>query len=638
MSSFFPIVRMEAPKECTQLTLLFTRTIENPHHHIQHAGRDTIDEWKRAIQTIPRIQIQQTILFTSIHPHTGTILKQFGLTVIQVNHSEVEEELPLCPSVDIKFQRVPISNGFEFEKIEFALYQKEAAVLREEIHSRLFLRSTTHSLGLGQSRGIYIVGPKGYGKRSMVNHVVTEMLLLPLFYFNLFEESAYRRHQKHRGRDIKATPLSNLLEEMPDQSVLLLDGLELLADYKWKEIDISEFVQETVNILKAIRGDICIVATCVGQDVLPRPFMVSFEETALFGTQIEISSPNFDQRATFLKMHLGYEYPWISQIVNQTVGFSIRDLYLICRERKMLSVVEHLDSLSLDGSFSEMKSIIRNRKTAVESNGFESVKFDVSFEQVGGYHDIKKELERFVLWPILKPEQFELFQVTPPKGLLLYGPSGCGKTFLVHAFASQAPCHFISVKCHQIYSKYLGESEQKIRLLFETCRKSRPCILFFDGMDALGTRREWTEDGTSGVQERVLSTLLNELDGVSELTGVFVIACTNHPEKLDDALKRPGRLDTHILVDRPSLQERKEILEIISKNSKLGLLADDLDWLASETNEFTCADLVQLVREAGMIALSEDMGTSCIQFQHILEALQVSLAPDGWWRPQGLNL
>ncbi|KAF9973137.1 spermatogenesis associated protein 5, partial [Modicella reniformis] len=190
---------------------------------------------------------------------------------------------------------------------------------------------------------------------------------------------------------------------------------------------------------------------------------------------------------------------------------------------------------------------------------FESLATPRGRSDYGGYASLKRRVLRTILWPITNPETFKRMGVRPPMGLLLYGPSGCVKTMLVQTLASQSNMNFIPVKGPEIFSKYLGETEATLRRLFVMARQIAPCILFFDEMDSIGSKRGWGGDadshGSNGVSERVLSTLLNEMDGVEERAGVFVIGCTNQPGAMDDALLRPGRLDQLIYVGYPTFQD-----------------------------------------------------------------------------------
>ncbi|KAI8927266.1 P-loop containing nucleoside triphosphate hydrolase protein [Entophlyctis helioformis] len=234
------------------------------------------------------------------------------------------------------------------------------------------------------------------------------------------------------------------------------------------------------------------------------------------------------------------------------------------------------------------------------SIGFDTTRRSVPWSRLGGYAKIKAKLSQLVSWPHQHPDVFARLGVKPAAGILLYGPTGCGKTMLVHATASEFQ-HELSTDAsgcsNEIFSKYLGESEANIRALFAAARQLTPCIVFIDELDAIASRREWTEDGSGGVNERVLSTLLNEMDGVQERQGVVVMACTNRPEKLDDALLRPGRLDCHVHVGLPSESERQEILRAYARSGvALDLRDGEFESFARETVGFTGADLEVLLR------------------------------------------
>jgi len=228
--------------------------------------------------------------------------------------------------------------------------------------------------------------------------------------------------------------------------------------------------------------------------------------------------------------------------------------------------------------------------------------------------------------------------VKPPSGLILYGPSGCGKTLMINALSSDYSINFVSVKGSEIMSKYLGESEHKIRKLFAQARKLTPCILFFDELDSIGTKRNWSDDGTGGVDERVLSTMLNEMDGIQERQGIFIIGCTNRPDLIDDALLRPGRFDHLIYIDMPNVEDRLGILNAITQiydeekmkaknakgipNSKAVIDPSiNLPLLAQRTNNFTGADLKVLFRQAGINALRDDIKNEKILVKHVEKAL-----------------
>ncbi|RKP08059.1 P-loop containing nucleoside triphosphate hydrolase protein, partial [Thamnocephalis sphaerospora] len=238
------------------------------------------------------------------------------------------------------------------------------------------------------------------------------------------------------------------------------------------------------------------------------------------------------------------------------------------------------------------------------------------------YATVRQRLQRIIRLALLQPEKAARLGVAPPAGVLLYGPSGCGKTMLIKEAVSAASVRVISVG-GQLFSKYFGETERTIRRLFRAARRNAPCVLFLDEIDALGVRRDMGDgshgESAGGVRERVLSTLLNEMDGVTGKSAVLVMACTNRPDRVDDALLRPGRLDHLLYVDIPNREERHAILQAHSSQVK-GFQAD-LDTAAQQTDGFTCAGLAQLIRESALQAVREDTASNGVLTQHVEQAL-----------------
>jgi len=210
--------------------------------------------------------------------------------------------------------------------------------------------------------------------------------------------------------------------------------------------------------------------------------------------------------------------------------------------------------------------------------------------------------------------------IKPPKGILLYGPPGCGKTLLAKAVATESGANFVAVKGPEIFSKWVGESERAIREIFRKARQVAPCVVFLDEVDAIAPMRGMSI-GDSMVTERVVSQLLTEMSGIENLEGVVVIGATNRPDILDPALLRPGRLDRLIYVPPPDFMSRLEILKIHTRNMPL---AEDVDLeeLARATEGYSGSDLEVLVREAGMMALREDINTENVRMRHFREALR----------------
>jgi len=245
---------------------------------------------------------------------------------------------------------------------------------------------------------------------------------------------------------------------------------------------------------------------------------------------------------------------------------------------------------------------------------------NVHWEDIGGLDELKESLKEVVEWPLSNISSFQRIGIQPSKGILLFGPPGTGKTMLTKAVATESQANFISVKGSEILSKWFGESERKIAEIFKKAKQASPCIVFFDEIDAIAPIRG-SAAGEPRVTERMVNTILSEMDGLEELRGVVVIGATNRPDLMDPALLRPGRFDEVVLVPPPDENARKEILKVHTGHMSLD---EDvkLKELAKKTEGYSGADIEVLCRKAGMIALHEDMNIQKVSYRHFKEALK----------------
>ncbi len=231
---------------------------------------------------------------------------------------------------------------------------------------------------------------------------------------------------------------------------------------------------------------------------------------------------------------------------------------------------------------------------------------ETRFELIGGLDDVKEDVKESIVVPLLMSDVAEKYGIEPPKGILLFGPPGCGKTLLMKALANELNVEMITVKCSDVMSKWYGESENKVAELFGVARERKPCIIFFDDLEAMAKHRDLYAG--DDVTPRLLSIILAELDGMDRSAGIILVGTTNKPEMIDPALLRPGRFDKIIYVPPPDIQERVAILKVHLAGRPL---APDIDLktIATKCERFSGADLANLAREGATLAMRRALTT-----------------------------
>ena len=230
---------------------------------------------------------------------------------------------------------------------------------------------------------------------------------------------------------------------------------------------------------------------------------------------------------------------------------------------------------------------------------------DINYNDIGGLENAIVEIKETVELPIKKPELFEEIGIDPPKGILLYGPPGTGKTLLAKAVANQTNATFIKLVASEFVNKFLGEGARYVRQVFELAKEKSPAIIFIDEIDAIGTKRTHGTQGADREVQRTLMQLLSELDGFESRGNVGIIAATNRPDILDDALIRPGRFDRTIEVPLPNKNGRINILKIHTEKMKIDENID-FESISELTEGFSGADLKAACTEAGMFAIRNE--------------------------------
>ncbi|MEM4259750.1 MAG: CDC48 family AAA ATPase [Candidatus Woesearchaeota archaeon] len=321
----------------------------------------------------------------------------------------------------------------------------------------------------------------------------------------------------------------------------------------------------------------------------------------------------------------------LENIAAITHGFVGADLAALAKEAAMIVLRRVLPNLTLKEDQAISKEVLeklmitlddfREALKVVRPSALREVlieKPNIKWADIGGLEKVKQELKEAVEWPLKTPEAFKRLGVKPPKGILIYGAPGTGKTLLAKAVATESEANFISVKGPELLSKWVGESEKAVREVFKKARQTSPTIIFFDELDSLAPRRGASSD--SHVTERVVNQLLTEIDGLSEMNDVVIIAASNRPDIIDTALLRPGRFDRIILTPVPDEKTRLEIFKVHTK--KMPLKNVKIEELAKKTQGYVGADIEAVCREAAILALRKDIKAKEVTMEHFEEALE----------------
>lgn len=490
---------------------------------------------------------------------------------------------------------------------------KQLAQIRELVELPLRHPQLFRTLGIPPPKGVLMHGPPGSGKTLIAKAVAAET---GAFFFLL---NGPEIMSKIAGES--EANLRKAFEEAEKNSpaIIFIDEIDSIASKRDKAGDVEKrIVSQLLTLMDGLSpsSNVVVIAATNRPNVID-PALRRFGR---FDRELNIGVPDEQGRLEVLriktrnmKLHPDVN---LEKLAHSTHGYVGADISQLCMEAAFQAIREkmHLidvDADTIDAEILETISITEEHfrhalsvtnPSALRENVVEVP--SVSWEDIGGLEEVKKELYETVQYPIEHADKFAKFGLEASKGVLFYGPPGCGKTLLAKAIANECRANFISIKGPELLTMWFGESEANVRELFDKARAAAPCILFFDELDSIAKARGMGSGGGSEAADRVINQILTEIDGIGAKKNVFVIGATNRPDILDPAITRPGRLDQLVYIPLPDFESRKKIFEA---NLRKSPVAKDVDisLLANATEGFSGADITEICQRAAKNAIRD---------------------------------
>ncbi|KAH6642085.1 P-loop containing nucleoside triphosphate hydrolase protein [Boeremia exigua] len=485
--------------------------------------------------------------------------------------------------------------------------RKQMAQIRELVELPLRHPQLFKSIGIKPPRGILMYGPPGTGKTLMARAVANET---GAFFFLI---NGPEIMSKMAGES--ESNLRKAFEEAEKNSpaIIFIDEIDSIAPKRDKTN--GEVERRVVSQLLTLMDGMKARSNVVVMAATNRPNSIdpALRRFGRFDREVDIGIPDPTGRLEIMQIHtknmkLGDDVD-LQVIAAETHGYVGSDLASLCSEAAMQQIREKMDLIDLDEDTIDAEVLdslgvtMENFRFALGISNPSALREvavvevpNVRWEDIGGLEEVKRELI----------ESFLKFGMSPSRGVLFYGPPGTGKTLLAKAVANECAANFISVKGPELLSMWFGESESNIRDIFDKARAAAPCVVFLDELDSIAKSRGGSQGDAGGASDRVVNQLLTEMDGMTSKKNVFVIGATNRPEQLDNALCRPGRLDTLVYVPLPDQASRVSILK--AQLRKTPVASDiNIDFIASNTHGFSGADLGFVTQRAVKLAIKQSI-------------------------------
>ena len=472
-------------------------------------------------------------------------------------------------------------------------------------------------------KGILLCGNSGIGKTHMFNCIKANYLKSENI--NYFDINIYKDLQIP-DKSTNFIKSIFLFSKLLSPTVIFIENIDKIFPNNSSSnednstinnsSEINPLLSEFILQMEKMSPNIILLASCEMTSKL-NPILTKL---GFFDYNISLPLPNYNQRKNIIEYILkdfkhNLQEIDINNLSDKSHGFVPGDFVKLFKEAFLKSELSQINIIT--------KDLINNCLGDIKPINLKDIIIDVprvKWEEIGGNKEIINKIRQSIEWPLKNPEAFKRLGIQPPNGTLLYGPPGCSKTLIAKALATESGLNFFAVKGPELFSKYVGDSEKAVRDIFKKARMSSPSIIFFDEIDAMASSRS---SESSGVEDKVLCQLLNEMDGIEGRGKVILFGATNRPDILDKALIRPGRFDRLIYIPPPDEISREEIFKICFKNMKI---EKDIDFheLAIKTQFFSGADIAKVAREAGMLAIADNINCEYIDKKFILQSIETT--------------
>merc|ERR1712130_905640 len=467
--------------------------------------------------------------------------------------------------------------------------RKQMAAIKEMVELPLRHPGLFKAIGVKPPRGILLFGPPGTGKTLMARAVANET---GAFFFLI---NGPEIMSKMAGESESNLRKAFEEAEKNSPSIIFIDEIDSIAPKRDKtngEVE-RRIVSQLLTLMDGLKQRSHVIVMAATNR--PNSIDPALRRFGRFDREVDIGIPDAVGRMEILRIHTKnmklHDDLDLEQVAAETHGHAGADLAALCSEAALQQIREKMDLIDLEDETIDAEVLdslavtMADFRYAMGKSTPSAIREcvvevpTVTWQDVGGLENVKRELQELVQYPVEHPEKFLKFGMMPSRGVLFYGPPGCGKTLLAKAIANECQANFISIKGPELLTMWFGESEANVRDVFDKARSAAPCVLFFDELDSIAKSRGGTSGDAGGASDRGINQILTEMDGMGAKKNVFIIGATNRPDIIDPAILRKSPIHKDV----------------------------DLPYMAKMTKGFSGADLTEICQRACKLAIRESI-------------------------------